>query len=336
MIVLSNSQYYSDIANAIRAKNGESTHYKPSEMALAIKSLQGGGINCTLTISTVPNATVTATFENQTVTAIADVSGTAVLELSKEGVWTVTATYEGETVSTQVDTSLSLETEIQFADPILENNSWEDISKVAKSGKASQYWNVGDTKKFTFNNAVYEAQIIGFDHDDVADEANYGREKAGITFEFKEMPSTSFGWNYIDTSKNSWLDSRVRGTIQSWLNSGYFEIDLKNVMAKVLKDYEPSTTTTATVEELIFLLSETEYLGSTSVGAQSLGTQYAYYAAGNSTIKKVVGTTTAAAHWTRNRKKGSREDFVRIKADGTASAYNGYSANHCCSIAFCL
>jgi hypothetical protein len=273
---------------------------------------------------------------NTSISKTANADGKAVFELKKAGVWTITASLNGETTFKEVDTNLALETEIAFADPILENNSWEDISKVAKSGKASQYWNVGDTKKFTFNNAVYEAQIIGFDHDDVADEANYGREKAGITFQFKEVPSTSFGWNYIDTPKNSWLDSRVRGTIQSWLNSGYFEIDLKNVMAKVLKDYEPSTTTTATVEELIFLLSETEYMGSTLVGAQSLGTQYAYYAAGNSRIKYKVGTTTAAAHWTRNRKKSASDDFVCIKADGTVTSYNGYSAANCCAIAFCL
>ena len=295
----------------------------------------GGGIACVVIITTDPSAVVTCSLGNTSISKTANADGKAVFELKKAGVWTVTASLNGETVSKEIDTSLSLETELQFKKPLAEC-TWEEISAVSKSGNASKWWSVGDTKKFTFNNAVYEAQIIGFDHDDVADEANYGREKAGITFQFKEVPSTSFGWNYIDTPKNSWLDSRVRETIQSWLNSGYFEIDLKNVMAKVLKDYEPSTTTTATVEELIFLLSETEYLGSTSVGAQSLGTQYAYYAAGNSTIKKVVGTTTAAAHWTRNRKKGSSEDFVRIKADGTASAYNGYSANHCCSIAFCL
>ena len=132
----------------------------------------GGGIACVVIITTDPSAVVTCSLGNTSISKTANADGKAVFELKKAGVWTVTASLNGETVSKEIDTSFALETELTFADPILENNSWEDISKVAKSGKASQYWNVGDTKKFTFNNAVYEAQIIGFDHDDVADEAN--------------------------------------------------------------------------------------------------------------------------------------------------------------------
>lgn len=41
--VLTDSQHYTDIANAIREKNGEETAYKPSEMAGAIQAIQSGG-----------------------------------------------------------------------------------------------------------------------------------------------------------------------------------------------------------------------------------------------------------------------------------------------------
>ena len=41
--VLTDSQHYTDIADAIREKNGESTQYKPSEMASAIQGIQSGG-----------------------------------------------------------------------------------------------------------------------------------------------------------------------------------------------------------------------------------------------------------------------------------------------------
>ena len=294
MIVLSNSQYYSDIANAIRAKNGENTQYKPSEMALAIKSLQGGGINCTLTISTVPNATVTATFENQTVTAVADVNGTAILELSKEGVWTVTASLNGETVSKEIDTSLALETEIQFADPILENNSWEDISKVAKSGKASQYWNVGDTKKFTFNNAVYEAQIIGFDHDNVTDPTSYGRAKAGITFQFKTICSAANWFN-----QNPWHGSALRTTTMADILTNMD--DCKNYIVPVNKismtAYNHASETI--VSDSLFLLSEGEIFGEIKYCGIPEGSQYAFYAAGNSTIK-TKNDGSVIPWWTRS------------------------------------
>lgn len=42
-IVTTDNQYYSAIADAIRAKNGEATLYKPSEMAAAITALPTGG-----------------------------------------------------------------------------------------------------------------------------------------------------------------------------------------------------------------------------------------------------------------------------------------------------
>lgn len=41
MIVKTNDQYYKDIANAIRQKNGSESTYKPSEMAAAIESIPG-------------------------------------------------------------------------------------------------------------------------------------------------------------------------------------------------------------------------------------------------------------------------------------------------------
>lgn len=42
-IVTTNNQYYTDIANAIRDKNGAETQYMPSEMAAAITAISGGG-----------------------------------------------------------------------------------------------------------------------------------------------------------------------------------------------------------------------------------------------------------------------------------------------------
>ena len=41
--VTTNNQYYTDIANAIRGKNGTEIQYKPSEMAAAIQAISGGG-----------------------------------------------------------------------------------------------------------------------------------------------------------------------------------------------------------------------------------------------------------------------------------------------------
>lgn len=330
MVVLSNSQYYSDIANAIRAKNGESTQYKPSEMALAIKSLQGGGINCTLTISTVPNATVTATFENQTVTAIADVNGTAILELSKAGVWTITASLNGETVSKQIDTSFSLETEITFKKPLVEC-TWEEISAVSKSGKASNWWSIGDTKPITVNGKTYHAQIIGFDHDNVTDSASYGREKAGVTFQFEEIYSNN-KWS----NTNPWHGSTLRTTTMADILSKMD--DCKNYIVPVNKismtAYNHASETI--VSDSLFLLSEGEIFGTLTYCGITEGSQYAFYAAGNSKLKKFDGTVLT--WWTRSMQyntKGTTKKFVYVSTGGTVST-NSYSYSSGIVPAFCL
>lgn len=39
---LTDKQHYNDIADAIRARNGEETEYQPSEMAAAILAIEGG------------------------------------------------------------------------------------------------------------------------------------------------------------------------------------------------------------------------------------------------------------------------------------------------------
>ena len=46
-LVTIDDSYFTDIANAIRGKNGETTTYKPNEMAAAISALSSGGGNIT-------------------------------------------------------------------------------------------------------------------------------------------------------------------------------------------------------------------------------------------------------------------------------------------------
>lgn len=73
-----------------------------------------GGVPCTLNVTTSPAATVTATFENETVSATADDSGVAVLVLDKEGVWTVTATDGNTTKTIEVDTAYTINETIEL------------------------------------------------------------------------------------------------------------------------------------------------------------------------------------------------------------------------------
>lgn len=142
MIIKTDNQNYTNIAAAIREKNGKTDKYKPSEMAIAIEAIDNKGIFCTLTITTTAGATVTATLNGKTVTATASSSGIAVLELPKEGSWTVTATADGSSVSIQVNTSLSLAVGLNFfpAAP----SSYEYMALVT----ASQTWTAPESGYF--------------------------------------------------------------------------------------------------------------------------------------------------------------------------------------------
>jgi hypothetical protein len=73
--VYTNNQYYQDIAAAIRSKNGQTTSYKPSEMATAIRQLAGGTIS-------LQNRTITSSTVSQTITASSGYAGLGIVTVN--------------------------------------------------------------------------------------------------------------------------------------------------------------------------------------------------------------------------------------------------------------
>lgn len=93
-------------------------------------------------------STVTASLGGDTYTSVED-NGTWRLEVDEAGTYTVTVTKDGRTCT---DTVTVPQTEEFF--PSLEETSWADISRVAKAGKGSVHWNIGDTKTITLNGYI--------------------------------------------------------------------------------------------------------------------------------------------------------------------------------------
>lgn len=265
----------------------------------------GSGIPCTLTITTSPDATVIATLGNNIVSSTANSNGVAVLILEKEGTWTVEATDGVATNSIQVSTVYSLSGNIGLVGT-LEETGWDTISKMAKAGLASQFWSVGDTKSFTIDGTTYYAQIIGFDHDDVVDSATYGRSKAGITLQMQncynetyEYHSYAMAWNNVNM-RNYTLPSLL-GNVNS---------DLQDVIVSVNKAYAPTYngTSLSYSEDTLFLLSEYEVFGNNyNVTKVAEGSQYSYYASGNSKAKTINGTEDT--WWLRSR---AQSDYIAV------------------------
>lgn len=214
----------------------------------------------------------------------------------------------------------------------LENMSWADISKVCRAGKASEYWKVGDKKELLIKNYPYNVILIGFDHDNVTDSAAYGRLKAGATFMLEEMFSGNYKMIDTNTNKGGWPDSTMRNTTLSdvitWLDE-----EAQAVIVPIDK-ISSVTGSAKTTSDSLFFMSEKEVFNTNDHSYTGEGTQYAYYAAGNSKIKYKTGT--ARAWWLRSQSVASDLYYCYVTAAGAIARSNGYSNEYGLSFNFCV
>ena len=216
----------------------------------------------------------------------------------------------------------------------LNDTTWDNIAIVSKLGKAQDYWKVGDTKTVAVNGVNYQFQIIGFDHDTLTTKDGT-RTKAGITFQMVDCLNTTYSMNGSNTNSGGWNGSTMRtSTMATLLNQ--LPAALKNVLKSVNKlsgTGGGSTSGTQTTHDKLFLLSEVEIFGTTTYSVPGEGTQYAYYKAGNSKVKKANGS--ANTWWERSPYSGNTYIFCRVSSNGTASASDA-STSRGVSFGFCV
>lgn len=270
-----------------------------------MEQMSYGGIPCALTIKTLPGATVTATLDGVTVTATAGENGEALLVLEKEGTWTVKASDGISENSIKVVMDYKLSENIGLVGT-LEETPWNLISQVARTGQASAYWNIGDTKTIIMNGREYAVRIIGFDHDNVTDAASYGRSKAGITFDLTSIYDKR---GYSDGRGHDWNESTLRSLMTSYYepllsaNPGLIDAIVPVNKGFVIDD---NPITMSYTSDRLFVLSGRE-VTSDNIGFDEEGPQYTYYAEGNSYFKKY--NDTPAHWWTRSRSNGGSTRF---------------------------
>lgn len=217
---------------------------------------------------------------------------------------------------------------ITFAD-----GTWADITRIAESGKARDYFTVGDTKTVTISGVVSgKFVIIDINHDDLAD----GSGKAGLTI------ASTFAVNKYDltgvslsTLKDGWVNTALRSAMNT---TGYakFPSDLRPHMKDVKKLTVGGTETGTDLEESVdkvFFLSATEFFGDgVSYTPSGQGTQYEYYK--TSENRKVKRSGTVISHSTRSR--SSYYTGRAITVDVYGSAYAQSSLGNDVIIAFCV
>ena len=300
----------------------------PDGFVSAIQAIQTG-VTPQLIVTTSAGATVTATKGSKTVSGTAGTDGTCTLELSEAGVWSVPSSLNGNSNTQTV--LIGMQTvDIRLLDSVFANNSWETIIAACRSGSVPGSWAVGDSKTMTINGANYQIDIIGKSHDDYTD----GSGKAPLTFQLHDCYADVKAMNSSNTNSGGWKNSAMRTTYLPAILA-LMPTEVQNGIRGVSKKATVGGTssTIETVSDKLFLLSEVEIFGSTSYSAAGEGTQYDYYKAGNSKVKKQNGS--AALWWERSPYASNSARFCLVLSDGNANHGNASGA-FAVTFAFCF
>lgn len=259
---------------------------------------------------------VTMTKGGKTLTAMVS-GGEAVLYPTELGEWTIKYTFD----SSQKTKQWKLEViGIVYVYPFtiednLNDTDWADIDICGRLGMAQQFFKVGDSKTVNIGGTNYEVQIIGFNHDD-----NVSGGKAAYSFQLVDCLNQTQQMNTSNTNTGGWNGSAMRGRMSTYKSQ--LPAALRNVIKTVKKKSGTgggSSSGTQQTNDDLFLLSEIEIFGTTTYSVAGEGTQYEWYKAGNSRIKKVNGS--ANYWWERSPSSGGTNVFCIVGSSGDAGNY---------------
>ena len=195
--------------------------------------------------------------------------------------------------------------EANFAD-----NTWEQIIAACQRGAVPETWAVGNHKTMMINGTSYQVDIIGKNHDTYT-----AGGTAPLTFQLHDCYGETKNMNSSNSNSGGWTSCAMRSThlpailalMPTGVQSGIREVN------KLTSAGDKSSTINTTADKL-FLLSEVEIFGSTSYSAAGEGTQYDYYKAGNSKVKKQNGSATV--WWERSPRVVSSTAFCVVSSNG--------------------
>lgn len=276
-------------------------------------------------------STVTMSRGGKTLTGKVASTGYATLYPTELGDWTIVFTYNGSQ-KTKVYTLEVIG--IVYVYPFvigdnLNDTDWADIDICGRLGMAQQFFKVGDSKTVNIGGTNYEVQIIGFNHDD-----KVSGGKAAYSFQLVDCLNQTQQMNTSNTNTGGWNGSAMRGRMSTYKSQ--LPAALRNVIKTVKKKSGTgggSSSGTQQTNDDLFLLSEIEIFGTTTYSVAGEGNQYEYYAAGNSTIKKVNGS--ADYWWERSPSGGATNGFCGVSSDGNAFN-NGANRSYGVSFGFCV
>ena len=318
---------------------------------------KGGGLSPRIVVTATTGSTVTCTKGGTTLTAT-EVGGKWTFNLNDFGVWTVSATLGGKSAMKDVDVAWAqlYEVTLRYVSSTLNDNDWATIRDIADISEGQNYWSVGDCKQITINGKLSDGltlssyntwvYIIGFDHNkdvegtgiafggfktaqtggtDVAlcDSGYNGLQTSGQWFNMNNNNSTSGGWSGCDMRNNTL--PVVKAALPSELQA---VIKTTTLYTDNTGGVSTSASSVTATQDQLYLLAEFEIFGVRSranPAEQNYQKQYAYYVAGNSTVKKKHDSTAAAVDWwERSVFMGYTNFFCRVNNDGSAYYTGAY------------
>ena len=238
--------------------------------------------------------------------------------------------------------SMIIENTFYGIDPILKNNTWEQINAASEAGIASSLWKVGDeidiTLSGTFNETV-TLQIWDFKHFDKSD----GSGKAGIVFGMKNLMKDVQYMNSYHTNSGGWNNTAMKKTVMANIYNS-MPTDLQSYIKEV-NTYanqglgSSSSSTGLLSKDKVFLPGMTEMFGKNYKPDQSETEKnqkkFPIFTNDNSRIKKLSnGSGDAYQWWLRSAIYGNNSDcFCDVTIYGTHD-YTGASYGY--GVCFCF
>ena len=195
------------------------------------------------------------------------------------------------------------------------NSSWAEIKEIAYSGKAKEYFVVGDEREeMLYTGEKITLVILGFDHDKTKD------GKAAISIGLKNLIDGDFEMNIDCTNEGGWEKSRMRTVYMERLYRVLPE-ELRNIIAPVKKNTSKGgeSSEIAETEDKLFLFSLAEIFSAKAIGRSSNsniskdanvygeeGDQYEYF-------KQLLGDADPY---------DDNDKIIKYKADGGGSAHS--------------
>lgn len=216
--------------------------------------------------------------------------------------------------------------------PVFSENEWADIIEACHANEVPDEWVADGTcyKDMLINGTNYRIDIIGKNHDDLAD----GTGKAPLTFQLHDCYTTAYPMNDSNTNVVGWRGCQMRAqTMPSLKLLLPAEVQAGIRPVKKLTSAGNQSSSIVTTSDELFLLTEIEIFGNTTYSFAGEGTQYAYYQAGNSKVKNWNGSVY---RWfERSPDSSNSTNFCLVDRDGTADN-NGAGNLRGVPFAFCF